>query len=163
MGSATCRHSYPTCGRPSYPALIPDPLEQEKLFANPEWIIMCFELAYIEKILIINFQFMPTDMYRAEFRVQWDKESVMSEESALCDVLLWPSLTVTLDRLELRSFELWNQDDMIELRVQSGEKKKQTNKFGGGGGCRRRERDIVEESGGSRGGEGNEGRGQEHK
>ena len=76
-------------------------------------------------------------------------------------MLLWPSLTVTLDRLELRSFELWNQDDMIELRVQSREKKKQTNKFGGGGGCRRRERDIVEESGGSRGGEGDEGRGQE--
>ena len=48
---------------------------------------------------------------------------------------------------------------MIELRVQSREK--QTNKFGGGGGCRRRERDIVEESGGSRGGEGDEGRGQE--
>ena len=31
MGSATCRHSYPTCGRPSFPALIPDPLEQENL------------------------------------------------------------------------------------------------------------------------------------
>ena len=36
-----------------------------------------------------------------------------------------------------------------------------SHKFGGGGGCRRRERDIVEESGGSRGGEGDEGRGQE--
>lgn len=93
MGFATYRHSFPTCGRPSYPALNPDPLEQEKLFANPEWIIMCFELAYIEKILIINFQFMPTDN-RAEFRVQWDKESVMSEESALCDVLLWPQVTI---------------------------------------------------------------------
>ena len=38
MGSATCRHSFPTCGKPSFPALNPDPLEQEKLlFANPEW------------------------------------------------------------------------------------------------------------------------------
>ena len=25
MGSATCRHSYPTCGKPLFPASIPDP------------------------------------------------------------------------------------------------------------------------------------------
>ena len=44
MGFATYRHSFPTCGKPSYPALYPDPLEQENYLPIRSEIIMCFEV-----------------------------------------------------------------------------------------------------------------------
>ena len=76
--------------------LNPDPLEQERLLANPEWnnqnIIMCFEVGIYWKDF--DYQFPIYVNWHVTSWVQSAVRSVMSEESALCDVLLWPQVTI---------------------------------------------------------------------
>ena len=90
MGSATYRHSYPTCGKPSYPALYPDPLEQENYLPIRSEIIMCFESWHILKrfrLSISNLCQLTCDELSSEC-------SEKCHVRGKCVVLLWPQVTI---------------------------------------------------------------------